>query len=179
MAARRPAVETHRVNAQIRSPHVRLVAPDGTQLGVTALVDALRRADDLDLDLVEVAPDAQPPVCRLMDYGKHRFELAARSRENRRRSTHADVKEMRYSVRIGPGDFETKTRKVAKFLADGHRVKVSIRFRRGRELSRPAMGRKLLDAIIAQLPDAKVESPPRLDGTFMSMLLAPGHRQRR
>ena len=131
-------------------------------------------ARQLDLDLVEVAPDARPPVCRIMDYGKHQFEMAARAKESRRKTHHAALKEMRYSVRIGPGDFDTKTRKVAQFLNDGHKVKVIVRFRRGREMERTAYGRKILDRVVEQLETAKVESPPRLDGTFLSMLLAPG-----
>jgi translation initiation factor IF-3 len=169
---------THpRLNDQIRSPRVRLIGADGEQLGILPLRTALQAAKDAELDLVEVAADADPPVCRLMNYGRYRFELSARDKENRRRAAKVELKEMRYSVRIGPGDFDTKTRKVAAFLAAGHRVKVSVRFRRGRELSRPQFGRDLLDRVIGELGEtAKVESMPRLDGTFLSMLLAPAKR---
>lgn len=99
--------------------------------------------------------------------------MAAKAKATKKRSPRNEVKEMRYSVRIGPGDFDTKTRKVDKFLRDGHRVKVTIRFRRGREMSRTEFGRKMLDRIVEQLDAVRVESQPRLDGTFMSMLLAP------
>jgi translation initiation factor IF-3 len=163
------------VNDGIRAREVRLVNHDGQQLGITPLADALALAQQLDLDLVEVAPDAQPPVCRIMDYNKHRFDVAAKAKESRRKSQRAELKEMRYSVRIGPGDFETKTRKVGQFLRDGHKVKVIIRFRRGREMGRTPFGRQLLERIIEDV-DGKVEAPPRLDGTQMWMLLAPPGR---
>jgi translation initiation factor IF-3 len=168
-----------RANEQIRARQVRLVAEDGSQLGIVPLTEALARADRAGLDLVEVAPDAAPPVCRIMDFGRHNFEMAARAKENRRRASHTEVKEMRFSVRIADGDFKTKTRKVAAFLEQGHRVKVSVRFRRGREMSRPQFGRQLLEDLVQHLDAVKVETPPRLDGTFMSMLLAPGPRTAR
>lgn len=166
-----------KINERITAPTVRLIGHDGEQLGMRSRGEALELAASFDLDLVEVASDAVPPVCRIMNYGKHRFEQAAREKEGRRRSARTEIKEMRFSIRIGPGDFQTKTRKVASFLHDGHRVKVSVRFRRGREQSRPEFGRAILDRLIAELGDqAKVESLPRLDGTFLSMLLAPGKR---
>jgi translation initiation factor IF-3 len=168
---------TVRINEQVRAPRVRLIGSGGEQLGIVPLRAALQTAQEEELDLVEVAAEADPPVCRLMNYGRYRFELAAREKENRRRGTKVELKEMRYSVRIGPGDFDTKTRKVAAFLTAGHRVKVSVRFRRGRELSRPQFGRDLLDRVLTQVGEAaKVESPPRLDGTLLSMLLAPARR---
>jgi translation initiation factor IF-3 len=166
-----------RINERITAPTVRLIGPDGDQLGTKARAEALELAAGLDLDLVEVAPDAAPPVCRLMNYGKHRFEQAAREKEGRRRSARTELKEMRFSIRIGPGDFQTKARKIASFLRDGHRVKVSVRFRRGREQSRTEFGWALLDRLVVDLgEEAKIESAPRLDGTFLSMLLAPGKR---
>jgi translation initiation factor IF-3 len=139
------------------------------------LSEALAAARDRDLDLVEVAPDANPPVCRIMDHGKEQFEAAARAKEARRRSHQAQLKEMRFSVRIGPGDFDTKTRKIADFLRDGHKVRVTVRFRRNREMSRTDVGRVLLDRVVASIDHAKVEAPARLDGTQMTMLLAPQH----
>lgn len=165
-----------RINESIRARQVRLVAEDGSQLGIVALPEALARARQDDLDLVEVAPGADPPVCRIMNYGRHTYELAARAKDNRRRAARTEVKEVRLTVRIAPGDFDTKTRKVAAFLDQGHKVKVSVRFRRGREMSRPQFGRKLLDQLVDRLEGAKVESAPRLDGTFMSMLLAPARK---
>ena len=169
----------HRVNEHIRARQVRLVDHEGTQRGVTSIADALALARSLDLDLVEVAPDADPPVCRIMDHGKYKFELAAKKRDSRRRTSHNELKEMRYSVRIGPGDFETKTRKVAGFVRAGHKVKVTIRFRRGREMGRTPYARQLMDRIVEAVEDVRVESPPRLDGTQMTMLLAPQSATRR
>src|ERR671930_1062622 len=115
-----------RVNDRIRSPQVRLVGSDGTQVGIVSVDDALRRAQELDLDLVEVAPQADPPVCRIMDYGKFKFDTAQRAKESRRKSTNVTIKEMKYRPKIGSGDFQTKTRKVERFLAEGHKVKVTI-----------------------------------------------------
>jgi translation initiation factor IF-3 len=143
-------------------------------LGIKPVPEALSLAQSLDLDLVEVAPDANPPVCRIMDYGKFKFDTAQKVRESRRKSSHAAVKEMKYRVRIGQSDFETKTRRVAQFLDEGHKVKITIMFRRGRELTRPEFGRKILDRIAEELDGvAKVEAMPRLDGANMTMLLSP------
>jgi len=140
------------------------------------LPDALSIARDLDLDLVEVAPMANPPVCRIMDYNKFKFDEAQRARESRRKSTNASLKEMKYRLKIGPGDFDTKTRKVAGFLADGHKVKITIMFR-GREVERPQFGQDILNRIADTVHTVgKVESMPRLDGRNMVMVLAPDKR---
>ena len=152
---------------------MRLIDHEGGQRGITSRADALELAASLDLDLVEVAPDADPPVCRIMDYGKHRFERNNSARTSRRKSANTDLKQMRYTVRIGPADFETKTRKVAKFIAEGHKVRVTIRFRRGREQGRVPYARELMDRIVDAVEHGRVESPPRLDGTQMTMLLTP------
>src|SRR5579863_3381108 len=171
-----PAVNEPRINDQIRAREVRLVDPDGKQLGIKPLPEALSIARDLDLDLVEVAPQANPPVCRIMDYNKFKFDEAQRARESRRKSTNASLKEMKYRLKIGPGDFETKTRKVAGFLADGHKVKITIMFR-GREVERPQFGQDILNRIADTVsPVGKVESMPRLDGRNMVMVLAPDKR---
>jgi len=155
---------------------VRLVDPDGKQLGIKPLPEALSIARDLDLDLVEVAPQASPPVCRIMDYNKFKFDEAQRARESRRKSTNASLKEMKYRLKIGPGDFDTKTRKVAGFLAEGHKVKITIMFR-GREVERPQFGQKILNQIADNVSTlGKVESMPRLDGRNMVMVLAPDKR---
>jgi translation initiation factor IF-3 len=130
----------------------------------------------LDLDLVEVAPTANPPVCRIMDYGKFKFDEAQRARESRRKSTNVSLKEMKYRLKIGPGDFDTKTRKVAGFLADGHKVKITIMFR-GREVERPQFGQNLLTKIADNVSTVgRPESMPRLDGRNMVMVLAPDKR---
>jgi translation initiation factor IF-3 len=155
---------------------VRLVDPDGEQLGIKLLPEALAIARDLDLDLVEVAPGANPPVCRIMDYGKFKFDAAQRAKESRRKAVHVGIKEMKYRPKIGDGDFDTKTRQVAKFLEEGHKVKITIMFR-GREVFHPELGKKILDRIADQMDGmGKSESVPRLDGRNMVMVLAPDKR---
>lgn len=135
--------------------------------------DALALARSLDLDLVEIAPTAQPPVCRIMDYGKFKFDEAQKAKESRRKTQNVGVKEMKYRPKIGAGDFDTKTRMVEKFLAEGHKVKVTIMFR-GRESAHPELGKKILDRIVEKLEHvAKVESAPKLDGRNMIMVLGP------
>jgi translation initiation factor IF-3 len=157
---------------------VRLVDPEGQQLGIKPLPEALTIARGLDLDLVEVAPMANPPVCRIMDYGKFKFDEAQRAKESKRKAVHVGIKEMKYRPKIGPGDFDTKTRQVAKFLDDGHKVKITIMFR-GREVFHPELGKRILDRIAEQMGDsAKVEAEPRLDGRNMVMVLAPDKRAR-
>ncbi len=166
----------HRVNDRIRSREVRLVDPDGNQLGIKALAEALTLARRLSLDLVEVAPQASPPVCRIMDYGKFKFDAAQRAKESRRKTTGVGLKEMKYRPKIGVGDFDTKTRQVAKFLEEGHKVKITIMFR-GREVVHAELGKKILDRIAEQLQGTgKVEAAPRLDGRNMLMVLAPDKR---
>ena len=155
---------------------MRLVDPDGEQLGIKLLPEALAIARDLDLDLVEVAPGANPPVCRIMDYGKFKFDAAQRAKESRRKAVHVGIKEMKYRPKIGDGDFDTKTRQVAKFLEEGHKVKITIMFR-GREVFHPELGKKILDRIADQMDGmGKSESVPRLDGRNMVMVLAPDKR---
>ena len=155
---------------------MRLVDPDGEQLGIKLLPEALAIARDLDLDLVEVAPGANPPVCRIMDYGKFKFDAAQRAKESRRKAVHVGIKEMKYRPKIGDGDFDTKTRQVAKFLEEGHKVKITIMFR-GREVFHPELGKKILDRIAEKMDGmGKSESVPRLDGRNMVMVLAPDKR---
>ena len=153
-----------------------MVDPDGEQLGIKSLIDAVNLARQLDLDLVEVAPLANPPVCRIMDYGKFKFDAAQRAKESKRKAVHVGIKEMKYRPKIGPGDFDTKTRQVAKFLEEGHKVKITIMFR-GREVFHPELGKKILDRIADQMEGmGKSESDPRLDGRNMVMVLAPDKR---
>src|SRR5579864_5161322 len=153
-----------RINDRIRARDVRLVDPEGQQLGIRPLPEALALARQLDLDLVEVAPMANPPVCRIMDYGKFKFDAAQRAKESRRKTVSVGIKEMKYRPKIGPGDFETKTRQVKKFLGEGHKVKITIMFR-GREMSHPELGKKILDHVAELVgPIAKVEAAPKLDG---------------
>jgi translation initiation factor IF-3 len=167
-----------RINERIRAREVRLVDPEGRQLGIRPLPEALYMAREMDMDLVEVAPLADPPVCRILDYGKWKYEAAQRDKESRRKSGNAPIKEMKYRIKIGEADFDTKTRKVAGFLDEGHKVKITIMFK-GREMARPELGKKILDRIAEQLsPPAKIEAAPRLDGRNMVMVLAPDKRAR-
>ena len=130
-------------------------------------------AREMDLDLVEVADKANPPVCRIMDYGKYKYEAAQRAKESRRKSTNVVVKEMKYRPKIGAGDFSTKTRKVEHFLDEGHKVKVTIMFR-GREMQHPELGKRILDNVAeAVAHTGRVEVVPKVDGRNMTMVLAP------
>ena len=152
--------------------------PDGAQLGIKPLPEALAIAKSLDLDLVEVAPMANPPVCRIMDFGKFKFDEAQRAKESRRKAVHVGIKEMKYRPKIGPGDFDTKTRQVGKFLNEGHKVKITIMFR-GREVYHPEHGKRILDRIAEKMEGiAKVEAEPKLDNRNMIMVLAPDKRAR-
>ena len=152
---------------------MRLIGADGNQLGIRPLPEALNMARELELDLVEVADKANPPVCRIMDYGKYRYEAAQKAKESRRKSTNVVVKEMKYRPKIGHGDFDTKTRKVEKFLGEGHKVKVTIMFR-GREMQHPELGRRILDQVAQAVVDVgRVEIFPKQDGRNMTMVLAP------
>ena len=146
---------------------------DGSQIGIRPLPEALAIAREQDLDLVEVAAQANPPVCRIMDYGKWKYEAAQQAKESRRKASNVSIKEMKYRPKIGSGDFDTKTRKVEKFLADGHKVKVTIMFR-GRETQHPELGRRILDNVADRVGHlARVEVIPKLDGRNMVMVLAP------
>ena len=152
---------------------MRVIGPDGAQLGIKTVPDALALAREIDLDLVEVAPLATPPVCRIMDYGKFRYEESQRAREARKKTAHVSVKEVKFRPKIGKGDFDTKVRHVQGFLVEGHKVKVSLQFR-GREMAHPELGSKILDDVIEQiLSVGKVETQARLEGRSMTMVLVP------
>jgi translation initiation factor IF-3 len=152
------------------------VGPDGQQIGIVPLPEALTIARDADLDLVEVAAQANPPVCRIMDYGKYKYEAAQKAKESRRKASNVSIKEMKYRPKISKGDFNTKTRKVERFLQDGHKVKVTLTFR-GREMHHPELGRRILDEVVEALQDlARVEIFPRVDGRNMTMVLAPDRK---
>lgn len=150
-----------------------MVAPDGEQIGVQKLNEALWLADQLDLDLVEVAPNASPPVCRLMDYGRYKYEQSVKEREARKKQTRTQIKELRMRVRIEEHDFDITKRKAREFLEGMDKVKVTIRFR-GRERERPEFGRELMDRLAAEVSEfATVEQPASLEGGSMTMVLAP------
>lgn len=152
---------------------MRLIGPDGSQVGIRSTPDALTLARELDLDLVEVAPLANPPVCRIMDYGKYRYEEAQKAKESRKKTSHVTIKEVKFRPKIGKGDFDTKVRHMRDFLEDGHKVKVTLQFR-GREVAHPELGSRILDAVLEQLGElAKVETQARLEGRNMTMVLSP------
>ncbi|HEY5698661.1 MAG TPA: translation initiation factor IF-3 [Acidimicrobiales bacterium] len=168
-----PAHDDTRINDQIRVREVRLVGVDGEQIGIKATPEALALARDQGLDLVEVAAAANPPVCRIMDYGKFKYENAQKAKESRKKATNVVVKEMKYRPKIGRGDFDTKTRKVYEFLGEGHKVKVTIMFR-GREVQHPELGRRILDRVAETVVDVgRVEALPKVDGRNMTMVLGP------
>lgn len=155
-----------------------MIGPNGDQLGIKPIPEALSLARELDLDLVEVADKASPPVVRIMDYGKYKYEAAQRLKEARKKASNVVVKEMKYRPKISGGDFDTKTRKVEKFLQEGHKVKITIMFR-GREVTHPELGRKILDDIADRVKDyARVEASARLDGRNMTMVLGPDTKKR-
>lgn len=161
-----------RVNERIKANEVRLVAPDGSQIGVKKLDEALWLADQLGLDLVEVAPQADPPVARLMDYGKWKYERSVAEREARKKQTRTVIKEVKFRPKISNHDFEVKRQRVEEFLKDGDKVKVTVMFR-GREVTHPELGERLLHRLADEVQEiGKVESEPKLDGRNMTMVLA-------
>lgn len=161
------------INEEIRDREVRVVDADQSQLGIMATKDALKMAFDKNLDLVCIAPQAKPPVCRIMDYGKYRFEQAKREKEARKNQKIVDVKEIRMTLNIDIHDFNTKVGHAQKFLTSGDKVKVSVRFR-GREMAHPQMGHELLERFKAQVAEiGNVEKPPKMEGRSLAMIISP------
>ncbi|HSY14480.1 MAG TPA: translation initiation factor IF-3 [Jatrophihabitantaceae bacterium] len=170
-----PISSEPRINDRIRVPEVRLVGPEGEQVGIVPIGKALELAAEADLDLVEVAPMARPPVCKLMDYGKFKYENAQKAREARRNQALTVIKEMKLRPKIDSHDYETKKGHVERFLKAGDKVKVTIMFR-GREQSRPELGFRLLQRLAEDITELGfVESSPKQDGRNMIMVVAP-HR---
>jgi translation initiation factor IF-3 len=166
-----------RINERIRVPEVRLVGPAGEQIGIVAINDALRLAQEADLDLVEVAPTARPPVCKLMDYGKFKYESALKARESRKNQAQTVIKEIKLRPKIDPHDYGTKKGHVERFLRQGDKVKVTIMFR-GREQSRPELGYKLLQRLASDVEELGfVESQAKQDGRNMIMVIGPHKRK--
>ena len=165
--------EQRRLNADIKVPKVRLVDADGTQVGIVPLAQALRRSREQDLDLVEVAPNADPPVCRILDWGKAKYEEEQKQKQARKRQSQISVKEIKMRPKISDNDYGTKSSHVRRFLNDGAKVRASIMFR-GREMSHTELGLKLLDRLAEDMSDlATVEASPKVDGRNMVMVLAP------
>ncbi|MFA9445604.1 translation initiation factor IF-3 [Egicoccus sp. AB-alg6-2] len=165
--------QQQRLNADIKVPRVRLVDADGTQVGIVPLAQALRRAREQELDLVEVAPQADPPVCRIMDHGKNKYEQEQKEKEARKRQNQISVKEIKMRPKISDNDYGTKSGHVRRFLNDGSKVRASIMFR-GREMSHTELGLRLLDRLAEDMKElATVEASPKVDGRNMVMVLAP------
>ena len=152
---------------------MRVIGPEGEQVGIVSREDALRMAEEAGVDLVEIAPQADPPVCRVMDYGKHLFEESKRKTSARKRQQQVQVKEMKFRPATGEGDYQVKLRKLVEFITEGDKAKVTRMFR-GREMAHQELGVKLLRRVEADLAEiAKVEQFPRLEGRFMTMMLGP------
>ena len=173
-----PIAKEPRVNERIRAKEVRLVDPSGGQVGIKGIDEARWLADQLGLDLVEVAPEARPPVVRLMDYGKFKYEASVKAREARKNQTRTVIKEVQFRPKIASSDFEVKRKRVEKFLRNGDKVKVVMRFR-GREVTHPELGRDILQRLESAVEEfGAVETTPRLDGRQMTMVIAPLRRAR-
>ena len=161
------------INEQIRDKEIRLIGADGAQMGIMSPRDALRMAIDKDLDLVKVAPQAKPPVCKILDYGKYRFEMQKKEKEAKKNQKVVEVKEIRLSLNIDVNDFNTKVNQAAKFLQQGHKLKVSIRFR-GREMAHTSLGldvhKRFAEALAGK---AVIDKQPKLEGRSMMMFMSP------
>ena len=167
------AAQDHLLNEDIKAPEVRLISETGEQLGLMSAEEALKIAVEKEMDLVMIAPGSKPPVCKIMDYGKYRFEQAKREKEAKKNQRVIEIKEIRMSPSIGDNDFNTKLRAGQKFLGEGNRLKVTIRFR-GREMAHTNIGEQLLKDYAAKCADiANMDKNPKLEGRNMSMFLSP------
>lgn len=165
--------EAQQINDEIRDKELRVISDDGEQLGIMSAKEALRIAESKDLDLVKIAPQAQPPVCKIMDYSKYRYEQAKREKENRKNQKQIETKEIRLSVTIDIGDFNTKVNQAKKFLASGHKLKVSIRLK-GRMMTHSELGIDNMVRFAAQLEEeANVDKAPKLEGRQILMFMSP------
>ncbi len=163
----------HQINEEIRDKEVRLIGAGGEQLGIMSADEALKIAEEQGLDLVKISPTAVPPVCKLLDYGKFRFEQAKKEKEARKNQHVVEIKEIRMSPSIDVGDFNVKLKNAQKFIAEGNRVKVAVRFR-GREMAHTEIGLELLKRFAEQCADvAAVDKQPKLEGRHMAMFIAP------
>lgn len=160
------------INEQIRDKEVRLIGPDGEQLGIMSAKEAYFKAKDANLDLVKIAPTAKPPVCKIIDYGKYRYELARKAKEAKKKQKTVEMKEIRLSPNIDTNDLNTKVNQARKFLSKGAKVKVSLRFR-GREMAHRDVGREILDSFYKELEDVStVDKPAKMEGRSMVMFLS-------
>ena len=167
------ATQTHLLNDEIREPEIRLISEDGEQLGVMSSDQALKVAEEHEMDLVLISPQAKPPVCKIMDYGKFRFEQTKKEKEARKNQRVIEIKEIRMSPGIGENDFNTKLKNGQKFLLDGDRLKVTVRFR-GREMAHTSIGEQLLTSYADQCSEiAAMDKNPKMEGRNMFMFLSP------
>ena len=167
------AAQEPRLNDEITARECRLIGFDGAQLGIYTVAQAQRVADDQNLDLVEIAPNAEPPVCRIMDYGKFKYDQAIKAKQARKNQSKIETKEMKFRPKIDVGDYTTKTKHVLRFLDAGNKVKITIMFR-GREMAHPEQGLSILERLADDLKDvAVVENQPKMEGRNMHMLIAP------
>ena len=165
--------QVHELNEDIRDKEIRLIGSEGEQLGIMSADEALKIADEQGLDLVKISPQAVPPVCKLMNYGKFRFEQSKREKEAKKNQHVVEIKEIRMSPGIDVGDFNTKLKNAQKFIADGNRVKISVRFR-GREMAHTDIGKALLDKFAEQCTEvATLDKGAKLEGRMMSIFLSP------
>ena len=163
----------NRKNGEIRVPRVRVIGSDGEMIGVLSRDEALRMAEDEELDLVEIQPNADPPVCKIMDFGKFKFELQKKANEAKKKTKQVEIKEVKFRPVTDEGDYQIKLRKMREFLVEGDKIKVNIRFR-GREMSHQELGRQMAARIEGDLgEDIVIESRPRLEGRQMVMMIAP------
>lgn len=160
------------INEQIRDKEVRLIGSDGEQLGIMSAKDAYFKAKEAELDLIKISPTAKPPVCKIADYGKYRYELARREKEAKKKQKTVDTKEIRFSPNIDVNDLNTKVNQARKFISKGDKVKVSVRFR-GREMAHTSIGKEILDGFYAKLEDmAVIDKPAKMEGRSMVMFLS-------
>ena len=164
------------INEEIRDKEVRVIGADGSQMGIMSAEQALKLAEDANLDLVKIAPTAVPPVCRVMDYGKYRFEQQKKEKENKKNQKVVETKEVRLSINIDTNDFNTKVNQANKFLKNGDKVKVSIRFR-GREMAHSKLGLDVMERFGQALEGGTIEKAAKLEGRNMLMFIAPAHNK--
>lgn len=168
-----------RINQQIQATQVRLIDVDGEQVGIVPLEEAIEQASGKQLDLVEISPDAEPPVCRIMDYGKHLFKQKQKAKESRKKTRQTQLKEIKFRPGTDSGDYEVKLRNLKRFLEAGDKTKVTVRFR-GREMAHQELGRELLERVEADLAEhGSVEQRPNMEGRQMIMVLSPGSKKKK
>lgn len=168
-----------KVNREIRAPRVRVIGQNGEQIGIVALYEALRLADDAGQDLVEIVPNSNPPVCKIIDFGKFRYDQTKREKESKKAQHNIKVKEVKVKPNIGQHDLETKIRHARTFIEEGDKVKVTCQFR-GREMMHPEYGEKVVNQVITALEDlAQAEAPPKLFGKILTVVLAPSAQKKK